>query len=92
MTNTLKFDDPIQAFRDAEKWLFTLITDPKGARYFQEKSMEVRMQEFREQIERMTSFLDFAGKPQAQCGWDERQGFRGAIIGQHASGSGIPGR
>ena len=66
MTDIPKFDEPIQAFRDAENWLFSLITDPKGERYLQEKTMVVRMQEFREKIERMTSFLDFAGKPQAQ--------------------------
>jgi dihydrofolate synthase/folylpolyglutamate synthase len=66
MTDTANYDDHIQAFREAEKWLFSLITDPKGERYFQEKSMEVRMLEFREQIERMTSFLDFAGNPQTQ--------------------------
>jgi dihydrofolate synthase/folylpolyglutamate synthase len=54
----------IQEFRKAEKWLFTLITDPQGERYFQEKSMEVRMQEFREQITRMQSFLDFCDNPE----------------------------
>ena len=56
----------IQQFRQAEKWLMTLITDPAGERYFQEKSMETRMQEFQEQIERMQLFLDMIGNPEGQ--------------------------
>ena len=64
MTRHQSIKESIQAFRQAEKWLFSLITDPKGERYFQEKSMEVRMIEFREQIERMSSFLEFIGNPQ----------------------------
>lgn len=59
-----EFQGAIQSFRAAERWLFTLITDPKGERYFQEKSDEVRQQEFTEQIERMDSFLDFCGHPE----------------------------
>ncbi len=54
----------IDDFRAAEKWLFTLITDPKGERYFQEKTMEVRMLEFRDQIERMEDFLAHCGHPE----------------------------
>jgi len=54
----------IDAFRQAERWLYTLITDPKGERYFLEKSMDVRMQEFTEQIQRAHSFMDFWGNPQ----------------------------
>lgn len=57
-------EEAIKAFRMAEKWLYTLITDPKGERYFQEKSMEVRMQEFHDQIARMQQFLDFCGNPE----------------------------
>jgi len=68
MTNDQKPLDPIsqavQAFRQAEKWLFTLITDPKGDRYFQEKSMEVRQMEFEDQIIRTQQFLDFCGNPE----------------------------
>jgi dihydrofolate synthase/folylpolyglutamate synthase len=56
----------IERFREAEKWLWTLITDPTGSRYFEEKSMETRMVEFDEQIERMGLFLDFIGSPQRQ--------------------------
>jgi dihydrofolate synthase/folylpolyglutamate synthase len=56
----------IQQFRQAEKWLMSLITDPTGARYFEEKSTETRMQEFREQIERMQLYLDMIGNPEAQ--------------------------
>jgi dihydrofolate synthase/folylpolyglutamate synthase len=56
----------IQQYREAEKWLWSLITDPTGERYFQEKSMETRMVEFREQIERMQAFLDATGSPEKQ--------------------------
>lgn len=56
----------IKQFREAEKWLWSLITDPKGERYFQEKSMDTRMQEFVEQITRMQGFLDAIGNPEKQ--------------------------
>jgi dihydrofolate synthase/folylpolyglutamate synthase len=59
-----EIQNAIQAFRAAERWLFTLITDPKGERYFQDKSDEVRQQEFKEQIDRMVSFMDFCGHPE----------------------------
>ena len=59
--------DPIHAtikrFREEEKWLWTLITDPTGSRYFEEKSMETRKLEFEEQIERMGLFMEFIGSP-----------------------------
>ncbi len=54
----------IDSFRQAERWLFTLIKDPTGQRYFQQKSMEVRMQEFADQIERMQAFMDFCENPE----------------------------
>ncbi|MGD8458034.1 MAG: Mur ligase family protein [Anaerolineales bacterium] len=44
----------------------SLITDPTGARYQEEKSAEVRLREFQEQIERTCDFLDFAGNPQTK--------------------------
>jgi len=65
MTKITDPDTLIQSFRQAEKWLFTLITDPKGERYFQEKSMDVRMQEFIEQIERMRDFMGYCDNPEA---------------------------
>jgi dihydrofolate synthase/folylpolyglutamate synthase len=64
MTRAIDFDTIIETFRKAENWLYTLITDPKGERYFQEKSMEVRMQEFVEQILRMQDFMDYCGNPE----------------------------
>lgn len=42
----------------------SLITDPTGARYLQEKNDDIRLKEFREQIDRTSDFLDFAGNPQ----------------------------
>jgi len=65
--NTPSHDDPqalISSFRKAERWLYTLIQDPTGQRYFQEKSMDVRMAEFKEQIQRMQAFMDFCGNPE----------------------------
>jgi dihydrofolate synthase/folylpolyglutamate synthase len=64
--NNKDLTNTIQQFRKAEKWLMTLITDPAGERYFQDKSMETRMQEFREQIERMQLFLDMIGNPESK--------------------------
>lgn len=52
-------------FDDAQKWLFSLITDPTGSRYFEVKDRAVRQQEFEEQISRMADFLAFAGNPQS---------------------------
>ena len=65
--NTLSQDDLqalIASFRQAERWLYTLIQDPTGQRYFQEKSMDVRMAEFKEQIQRTQAFMDFCGNPE----------------------------
>jgi dihydrofolate synthase/folylpolyglutamate synthase len=64
--NNKEISHTIQQFRQAENWLMSLITDPSGARYFEEKSPETRMQEFREQIERMQLYLDMIGNPEAQ--------------------------
>lgn len=64
---TPSHDDPqalISSFRKAERWLYTLIQDPTGKRYFQEKSMDVRMAEFKEQIRRMQAFMDYCGNPE----------------------------
>lgn len=56
----------VKQFRQAEKWLWSLITDPTGERYFQKKSMQTRLEEFGEQIARMEDFLDSIGNPEAQ--------------------------
>lgn len=62
--NAPSVEDAIQAFRQAEQWLFTLITDPTGQRYFENKPIEIRMKEFEEQILRMQRFMDFCGNPE----------------------------
>lgn len=62
--HTPSVEEAIFAFRQAEQWLYTLITDPTGKRYFQEKSMDVRLREFEEQIHRMQRFMDFCGNPE----------------------------
>ena len=55
----------INDYNQARKWLMSLITDPEGQRYFEEKSAEVRLAEFKEQIDRTGKFLAFTGNPQA---------------------------
>lgn len=63
-THQKHFKRGIEAYRQAERWLYTLIKDPSGERYFQQKSMEVRMLEFVEQIERTQAFMDFWDNPE----------------------------
>jgi dihydrofolate synthase/folylpolyglutamate synthase len=57
-------DSILEKYHQSRQWLMSLITDPTGARYLQEKSDDIRLKEFREQIERTGDFLDFAGNPQ----------------------------
>jgi dihydrofolate synthase/folylpolyglutamate synthase len=61
-----EFDAILEKYHQARQWLLSLITDPTGSRYFQDKSSDVRMQEFIEQIDRIENFLQFAGDPQNQ--------------------------
>lgn len=63
-SNSPEFEKTLAEFQAAQNYLFSLITDPTGSRYFEVKSTEVRRQEFEEQIERMRDFLAFAGNPQ----------------------------
>jgi len=44
-------------------WLYSLVTDPTGSRYFLEKSPETRRREFVAQLARTADFLEFAGNP-----------------------------
>lgn len=60
------YDHIISDFRAQEKWLFSLITDPEGKRYFQKKTRETQEREFSEQLDRTTDFLRFAGHPERQ--------------------------
>ena len=57
------YEDAIEDFRREREWLFTLITDPKGERFFIEKTRETLQQQFTEGLARMTAFLDFADNP-----------------------------
>ena len=61
-----QFDQIIKEFRAERKWLYTLVTDPEGKRYFIPKDRSTYQQQFEEQIVRMTAFLEFCGNPQAQ--------------------------
>ena len=51
-------------FHERLNWLYTLITDPEGKRYFIEKSPETRLRELQEALLRTRAFMDFAGRPQ----------------------------
>ncbi|MFQ5616197.1 MAG: bifunctional folylpolyglutamate synthase/dihydrofolate synthase, partial [Anaerolineales bacterium] len=63
---TPQFSANFHQYNDRVSWLYTLITDPTGSRYFVEKSRETRLREFKEQLARTADFLAFAGNPQNQ--------------------------
>lgn len=52
------------AFDRRLQWLDSLITDPRGARYFIPRTPEARLREFQDQLARTGDFLVFAGNPQ----------------------------
>ena len=60
------YDQIIADFRAQEKWLFSLITDPEGKRYFEKKTRETQEQELLEQLERTQAYLRFARHPERQ--------------------------
>lgn len=73
-------ESAIEEFRAAERWLFSLVTDPEGKRYFAEKTAAQREIEFAAQMARTADFLAFAGHPEAK--------FRGVhIAGTSGKGS-----
>lgn len=51
-------------FYAAERWLHTLITDPTGSHYFQDKTPAAQLSEFQASLARLSDFLKFAGDPQ----------------------------
>lgn len=61
-----EFVDILAHYNRARQWLFSLITDLTGSRYHQDKSKDLRLQEFHEQIERTEDFLGFTGNPEGQ--------------------------
>ncbi|MGB0388046.1 MAG: bifunctional folylpolyglutamate synthase/dihydrofolate synthase [Ardenticatenaceae bacterium] len=58
------YDEIISDFRAQERWLFSLITDPEGKRYFEKKSRDTQERELWEQLDRTADFLRFAGHPE----------------------------
>ena len=58
------YDQIVADFRAQEKWLFSLITDPEGKRYFEKKAQQTQEQELFEQLERTAAYLRFAGHPE----------------------------
>lgn len=54
---------PIEDFRQQRQWLYTLVKDPEGKRFFIPKDRTQYQTEFEAQIERMNAFLEFAGNP-----------------------------
>jgi len=59
-----KYGPLLKDFYDRVDWLRSMITDPAGLRYFQEKNQERRLKEYQEQLVRTAAFLEFAGNPQ----------------------------
>ncbi len=57
---------PLADYSRQIDWLYSLVTDPTGSRYFLEKSPETRQREFVAQLARTADFLEFAGNPQAR--------------------------
>ena len=60
------FENIFHAYEQQRLWLLSLVKDPTGSRYHEEKSREQRFGEFQEQLDRTADFLNFAGDPQAQ--------------------------
>ncbi len=59
-------EDILANYRAAQKWLYSLITDPEGERFKAEKSAETIRAELQAAIPRLADFLDFAGNPHRQ--------------------------
>lgn len=57
------WDQILADFNRQVKWLYTLISDPTGSRYFENKDQQTRLREFQEQLFRITDFLEFANNP-----------------------------
>lgn len=53
-----------EEYHAQRNWLYTLISDPEGKRYFIQKDRSTLRQQFEEQLERMAEFLVFAGSPE----------------------------
>ena len=53
----------MQRYEAAQRWLYSLITDPEGKRFERDKSAETVRQELRAAIPRLLDFLQFAGNP-----------------------------
>jgi len=58
------YDQIVADFRAQEKWLFSLITDPEGKRYFEKKTRQTQEQELFEQLQRTVNYLRFVGHPE----------------------------
>jgi dihydrofolate synthase/folylpolyglutamate synthase len=59
-----KLDQILADFNNQIKWLYRLITDPTGSRYFENKDQQTRLREYQEQLLRITDFLKFVNNPQ----------------------------
>lgn len=59
-------DNILSDYYAAQKWLYSLITDPKGERFKVEKSAETIRTELQAAIPRLADFLDSAGNPHHQ--------------------------
>ena len=60
------FKNILADYESQSNWLLSLIMDPTGSRYHEEKSEQQRNQEFDEQMARTADFLEFIGNPEAK--------------------------
>lgn len=55
------------AYRAAQKWLFSLVRDPEGKRFFAPKTTAERRANMEEGMARLADFLAFVGHPEKAC-------------------------
>lgn len=64
--STKSFETILSEYESQSNWLLSLILDPTGSRYHEDKSQEQRNLEFDEQMARTADFLEFIGNPEAK--------------------------
>ncbi len=55
------------SYRAAQAWLFSLVRDPEGTRFFAPKTTAVRRVAMAEGMARLADFLTFTGHPERAC-------------------------
>ncbi|MCA9981038.1 MAG: hypothetical protein KDD89_09395, partial [Anaerolineales bacterium] len=62
-----EFTAVLDEYRAAQKWLFSLVRDPHGQRFFAPKTTAERRTAMQEGMARLADFLAFAGHPERAC-------------------------